>query len=207
MLNEQQKDALREYMGMYIGQAASLLSDMVEKRVNLTIPDIQIIDYKKDFDKLELIPSFLQSFVVSSSIEFGETFSGEARLIFPKEKIKELVKLCLGEDDGQEVTKLTDMDFDAIKEIGNIILNAIVGSIGNLVEVRLEYSIPEVNVLYLPDDIKQVIVKNDVYLLVIRNSFTVDETNIDGAIIVVLSMEAISELVTKIDGVLVDLYG
>jgi hypothetical protein len=62
-------------------------------------------------------------------------------------------------------------------------------------------------VLYLPDDIKQVIVKNDVYLLVIRNSFTVDETNIDGAIIVVLSMEAISELVTKIDGVLVDLYG
>ncbi len=207
MLNERQKDALREYMNLFMGQAASLLSDMVDKRVHLTIPDIQIIDYSEEVNHLEMIPPSLHSYVVSSSISFGMSFSGEAKLIFPHDKIKTLVNLCLGEDSSDGIDELTDADFDAIREIGNIILNAIVGSIGNLVEVRLDYSLPKVNVLLFPGDIDQIITKNEVYLLIIRNSFTVEETNIEGAIIVILSMEAITELIAKIDEELVDVYG
>ena len=207
MLNDLQKDALREYMNQFMGQAASLLSDMVNKRVNLTIPDVQIIDYKKEVQGFEFIPSFLHSYIVSSSISFGKKFSGEAKLIFPRDKIKTLVTLCLGDEQPNEIHELTDADFDAIREIGNIILNAIVGSIGNLVEVRLDYSLPEVNVFFFPEDMERIIVKNDVYLLVIRNTFTVEQANIEGAIIVILSMEAINELIDKIDEVLVDIYG
>ncbi len=207
MLDDLQKDALKEYMNQFMGQAASLLSDMVNKRVNLTIPNVQIIDYKKGTRGFDIIPNFLHSYVVSSSISFGQKFSGEAKLIFSRDKIKTLVMLCLGEEHPNELHELTDADFDAIREIGNIILNAIVGSIGNLVEVRLDYSLPEVNVFFFPEDMERIIVKNDVYLLVIRNMFTVEQTDIEGAIVVILSMEAINELIEKIDEVLVDIYG
>lgn len=206
MLNEDQKDALREYMSLYIGHAASLLSEMVEKRVHLMIPDIQLIDSQIEAEGLDLITSFLQSYVVSSSIGFGTAFSGEAKLIFPKDKIKDLVRLCIGDDLDEESSELTDTDFDAIREIGNIILNAVVGSLGNLVEVKLDYSLPEVNVIYFPEEVQRLVKGNQTYILVIRNVFTVDEANVEGAIIVVLSMEAIADLLHKIDGILSEAY-
>lgn len=206
MLNEEQKDALREYMSLYIGHAASLLSEMVEKRVHLMIPDIQLINHKSEAKDINLITSFLQSYVVSSSIGFGTAFSGEAKLIFPRDKIKDLVCLCIGEEMEEDTSDLTDTDFDAIREIGNIILNAVVGSLGNLVEVKLDYSLPEVNVLYFPEEVQRLVSGTQTYLLVIRNVFTVDGANVEGAIIVVLSMEAIHDLLKKIDEILSETY-
>ncbi|OEF96524.1 hypothetical protein [Desulfuribacillus alkaliarsenatis] len=205
MINEEQTDALKEYMNQFIGQAASLLSDMVDKKVQLMIPDISLVYYREEMDFENILPRFLHSYVVSSSITFGEQFSGEAKLIFPKEKIKDLVQLCLDEEDS-ETDELTDTDFDAITEIGNIILNAVVGSIGNLVEVRLDYTVPEIDVLNLPNDAKVFVSAENVYLLIIRNSFTIDGANIEGAIIVMLSMESINELVEKINEILVDYH-
>lgn len=207
MLNEEQIDVLKEYMNLFIGQAASLLSDMVNKRVQLTIPDIQLLYYSKDMNNKDVIPDFLLSYVVSSSITFGQTFSGEAKLIFPKDKIKHLVHLCLDEEDCDGTDELTDTDFDAIREIGNIILNAVVGSLGNLVEVRLDYTMPVVDILNLASEENVFIATEDVYVLIIRNSFSIDGTNVEGAIIVMLSMESINELVEKINEILVDFHG
>jgi chemotaxis protein CheC len=207
MLSEDQKDALREYMNMFIGNAASLLSDMVQKRVNLQIPDIHLLNHEVNAKELELVSSYFNSYVVSSSIEFGTEFNGTAKLIFPKDKIKELVHLCIGDEDEEDETALlTETDFDAIREIGNIILNAVVGSLGNLLEVKLEYSLPEVNILHVEKEFANIVSKHQSYLLVIRNVFAVDETDVEGAIIIVLSMEAIHDLIDKIDEILREVY-
>lgn len=40
----------------------------------------------------------------------------------------------------------TDVDFDIIKEIGNIILNSIIGGIGNFLKIKLSYTLPEVKI-------------------------------------------------------------
>ncbi len=42
-----------------------------------------------------------------------------------------------------------DTDFDVLKEIANIILNAILGELGNTLEVKMEYSLPEIELLYV----------------------------------------------------------
>ena len=208
MLNNDQKDALREYIGLYIGQAASLLSEMIERRVHLMIPDIELVRSNIDAIETHRYFSFLDGYVVSSSIGFGTDFSGKAKLYFPKDKIKALVTLCIGEEADDIELDLTETDFDAIHEIGNIILNAIVGSMGNLVNVKLNYSIPEVNVVFFPEEAKRLFEENktkNTHLLIIRNVFTVEEANVEGAIIVVLSMEAMNVLMEKIDQVLNDL--
>lgn len=208
MLSEAQKDALQEYMSLYIGQAASLLSDMIEKRVKLTIPDIQLIDQSTNRDqKIQFLSSLLDSYIVSSSIGFGTEFSGEAKLIFPKQKVKALISLCMGNDSFEDLNEdLTDTDFDGIREIGNIILNAIVGSLGNLVNVRLDYTLPDVNVLFLTDELDQLKAKTNSYLLVIKNVFTIEEANIEGAIIVILNIEAINKIFAKIDEIMREIY-
>lgn len=209
VLNSIQEDALREYMNIFIGQAASLLSEMLNKKINLTTPKILFLSPNQDRDEYNKEkPSFLNSYVVSSSIEFGKTFSGSAQLVFPRESSQTLVKLCLGEEgDIDEGGNLTDTDFDVIREIGNVLLNAVLGALGNLLDTKLTYSLPEVRAFFFPEKEKDVFDTKETYALIISNSFSVNEVQVEGVILIVLNMESILELVKRIDEVLVDVYG
>lgn len=213
MLNPDQKDALQEYMNIFTGHAAALLSEMVNKKIDLSITELQLFHLKDEPATTQSpsagrynLPSLFRGHIVSSSIRFGHQFSGKAYLIFPVEASKELVRLCLEEDDDMELHipgELTDTDYDAIREMGNIILNAITGGLGNLLEVPLEFELPEVQVLssFNPADERDN-GKTEKYVLIFFNTFSVRGHVVEGAIVVVLSMDSIAMLLEKIDEVL-----
>ncbi|RQD66740.1 MAG: hypothetical protein D5S00_11870 [Tindallia sp. MSAO_Bac2] len=214
MLNKLQKEALREHMNIYIGQAASLLSDMLQKKIILTTPELFILSRSEEDRAVyeEMKPSFFNSHVVVSTLRFGTGFSGNAQLIFPRDKSQWLVKLILGEADSSEMVltengdeELTDTDFDAIREIGNVILNSIVGAMGNLLEVKLDYSLPEVQAFYYPEQEEALFKGTDSHVLVISNTFSMEEFETDGAILIVLGLESVMELIEKINEILLDL--
>ncbi|SDY88754.1 chemotaxis protein CheC [Tindallia californiensis] len=214
MLNELQKEALREHMNIYVGQAASLLSDMLRKKITLTTPELFILSKSQNdraiYEKMK--PSFFNSHVVVSTLKFGSVFSGNAQLIFPRDKSQWLVKLVLGEiEDAGDVSEalaheeLTDTDFDAIREIGNVILNSIVGALGNLLEVKLDYSLPEVQTFFYPEQEGELFEGKDPHVLIINNSFSIEEFETQGAILIVLGLDSIVELTAKINEILLDL--
>lgn len=43
MLNELQKDLLTELVNVYVGQAANMLSEIVDKHIVLSIPEVELI--------------------------------------------------------------------------------------------------------------------------------------------------------------------
>ena len=209
MLTSIQEDVLKEYMNISVGDAANLLSEMLNKKINLKIPEVELLPLNQGKENLhKSLPDFLQGHLVSSSIKFGTKFNGIAHLIFPATKTKLLVNLCMGETakDNDE-TNLTDADFDAIREIGNIILNAIVGGLGNLLETRIDYELPKVELISLKEVKSDIESKEQNYLLIVHNNFLVENTKIKGSILVVLSMDSINYLVDKIDDIVVDIYG
>ena len=211
MLNLQQEDALKEYMNMFIGQASSLLSEIVDKKIILTLPQIMLLNLEQPEDIIrysEVRPTLFNSHVVSSIIEFGKIFSGNARLLFPKDKAQVLARLCLGEDyeeidDGD----LTDVDFDVIREIGNVILNSVLGGIGDLLDLKLEYTFPKVQVCFFPEEEEAILFNKETHVMVICNTFSFEDTQLDGAIVMVFNMSSTIELIKKIDEVLVDIDG
>lgn len=208
MLNREQEDALREYMNIFLGQASSLLSEIVDKKVLLTLPQIMLLylDQEDDLKKYASVrPALFNSHVVSSSIEFGSIFSGNARLLFPKDKAQILAHLCLGEDyENDEEGNLTDVDFDVIREIGNVILNSVLGGIGNLLEIKLDYTFPKVQVCFFPEKEEELFFNKETHVLIISNTFSIEDVKLDGAIVMVFNMESTAELIKKIDEVLVD---
>ncbi|NTW05044.1 MAG: chemotaxis protein CheC [Peptococcaceae bacterium] len=208
MLNLRQEDALMEYMSVFIGQSASLLSEMVDKKIEITIPKILLLAPDSDKEEYnELKPAFFNSHVVTSSIEFGKIFSGVARLVFPKDSAQKLVCLCMGEEyEGISDGNLTDTDHDAIKEIGNVLLNSLLGCLGNLLEIKMDYSIPKVHIYFFPEE-EEDIFDNNAHILIICNSFTIADVCIEGAVIIVFNVESCTELISKIDEVLVEAYG
>ncbi len=210
MLNDIQKDALIEYMNIAIGNAASLLSEMTEKKIELSVPEIKLITLDNDINKNKLLKMFpATGHVVSSSITFRDKLSGKSQLIFPAEKSKKLVELCTGSEengDDEQLSELTDTDFDVIRELGNIVLNAVLGGLGNLLDVKITYEIPEVekvSLKKLEDNLNQ---SHNRYLLLLYNDFHIGKKILNGAIFIALKVNSISFLIDQIDEMVSDIY-
>lgn len=207
MLTLQQEDALKEYMNIFLGQASSLLSEIVDKKVVLTLPQIMLLDLEHPDDLkryAEVRPALFNSHVVSSVIEFGKVFTGSARLLFPRDKAQVLAHLCLGEDyEADDDGTLTDVDFDVIREIGNVILNSVLGGIGNLLHLKLDYTFPKVQVCFFPAEEEALLFNKETHVLVISNTFSFEQVKLDGAIVMVFNMASTDQLIKKIDEVLV----
>lgn len=210
MLNKMQKDLLKELVNVYVGQAASFLSEMVNQRIILTVPEVELV-YGTDFCANIFGFDAMQgsNHIISSSIRFGHLFTGKAYLIFPAEQAKILVNSCLEDSeiisDSMGGNSLLDTDFDVLKEISNVILNAIIGEFANFLNTKLEYSLPEIELVFVSEAEGNMILKADIYILVLHTRFILADTQINGVVIVALSMDSVNLLLEKIDEQLGDM--
>lgn len=195
-------DILKELFNMSVGRAASLLSEITNRRILLNVPDVEFVDLNKTgFNTTEYIPKTKDGTLMASSISFEKNMTGKANLIFPAEKMRTFINLCINNEEQVDTdeTNFTDVDFDVIKEIGNIILNSIVGEVGNYLSIELNYSLPEVKIFNLDEFEKDIGNTEYKYILVLYITFIIDETEIEGAILVDFSLKSLNTLIRKID--------
>ena len=141
-LKELEQDALTEIFNIGVGMAADVLSQMVGERVKLSVPVVELTS------QLQAKNYYLVR-EQRHLCAIRQTFSGEvttdAILMFPEENSLELVRLMVGGD--LPLEQLTEMEQDAMAEIGNIILNAVISSISSTLGLTFEGSLPDVSVV------------------------------------------------------------
>lgn len=220
MLNQKHKDYLNELVNVCMSHAANLLSDMLEQEVDLSVPYVELIT-GKDIDELKDNPNFSFLFstgiVLSSTLNFGSDFSGKASFMFPAKHAKKLVNLCLGENtpeahvDKNEIDyyaqQLIDADYDVLRELSNVLLNAVVGEFGNFIGAPLEYSLPNVDLIQVLESDKSVFFKNDVFLLVFHTSFNLAKDQMKGTVLMTIGMNSANMIIEKIDEAVGDTNG
>ncbi|PYE48014.1 chemotaxis protein CheC [Paenibacillus barcinonensis] len=211
MLNGMQKDLLTELVNVYVGQAANMLSEIVDKHIVLNIPEVELISITEvDPEDRRYNILFTEGHLFRSSLQFGYQFQGKAFLMFPAEQAKVLANMCLGEltehVDPNDF-RLMDTDLDVLQEISNVLLNAIIGEFGNFLEMKLEYVLPDIELIHVTRSDPQVLLQNEIYILVLHTSFLLADTDVKGIIVIALSMDSISSLLDKIDALLEGNYG
>lgn len=202
-------DILEELFNISVGNAASMLSEIIDKKIILDVPDIKILGSDETKDKLfDYLPKVLDGTLMVSSISFKENLRGKANLIFPAEKMRTFINLCLNQEGTDESCNMdfTDIDFDVIKEIGNIILNSIIGGIANNLDINLNYTLPKVKVYQRIDFEEDVIDKKYMHVLMLYITFKIDDIEIDGAVVVDLTLNSLNELMKKISKVKDEIY-
>lgn len=199
--NDLKYDILTEMFNIGVGRAASMLSEIIQKTIQLSVPKIEIINLNDEkVELMDCLPKVLDGTLMVSSISFEEKLTGKANLIFPAKKMRTFINLCLNKADGDDSIDLnfTDIDFDVIKEIGNIILNCIIGEIGNRLDVQFDYTLPEVQVydrINFDKDIKRDEYKSIIILYI---TFAIADSEIEGAILVDLTMNSLNELIKRL---------
>ncbi|MBF0453800.1 MAG: chemotaxis protein CheC [Magnetococcales bacterium] len=133
-----EQDALMELFNIGIGRAANSLSEMVNDEVILSIPHISVITRSH---AVEMIVERASDHITAIKQQFSGFFGGTALLVYPESNSLELVRTLIGEDTPLET--LTELEQESLLEVGNIILNACLGSFANMMELELDFDLPE----------------------------------------------------------------
>ncbi|GAA0726935.1 hypothetical protein GCM10008905_23960 [Clostridium malenominatum] len=208
--NNLKYDIMKEMFNIGVGRAASMLSEITNKKILLDVPNIEVLNYEStSLDLTKPFPKVPAGALIISSISFEDKIAGEANLIFPADKMRKFVNLCQNQEDESidQNMSFTDIDFDIIKEVGNIILNSIIGEMGNFLDVNLIYSLPNVKLFNEKEFKKDMKDKTFLYRLMLYITFIIDDTEIEGAIIIDLTLNSLHELMKIINKMEDELYG
>lgn len=188
-LNELQHDALGEIFNIGVGRAASSLSQIVQDEVLLSAPEVLLVD-RNEAAQLLLGTEFRHFSTVSQ--QFSGAFEANAMLIFPESNALEIVRLMVGPH--MSVAELSEFEQEAMCEIGNIILNACMGSLADLLHIRFDSTLPlhrfgTTQSLQLPGD------GDNPLVLILQVDMIISQQRIQGHIIFLLSVSSLSALI------------
>ncbi len=191
---EDQLDTLREIVNVGIGKAAGILNGMLESHIKLEVPSIIMFDPENPGED---ITEKGNSDLSSVQLDFYGPFSGSSALVLPPESVDKLVTALTGEEPGSE--GFDEATSGTLYEIGNILINAVMGSIANLLAAQIDFSPPIYKEGSFTDLIKQKDSKEDLAFLLIRANFKVQEPQISGNVFLVFELGSFAELLTEID--------
>jgi len=146
VLNELQKDALQELANIGASHAATALSQMVNKNITIGIPKVEVVplDQSINFinDKKEVAGVLLQ---ISDEVPMY------ILLIVSKESSLYLTSLLMGMELDPSKESLNEMDQEALKEVGNIMMTSFFNGVTELIGIsmipgppQIAYDIPKV---------------------------------------------------------------
>ena len=197
-LSDRHRDALTEVVNIGIGRAASILSSMSRAPVGLQVPELQVLPLN---EVVRTIAERWSDKLVSVRMNFDGGFKGRTDLIFPSDSAAALVKALVG-DIGP------DMDLDTLRiatltEVGNVVINGVLGSIGNVLNENLEYSVPDTR----EENAERLFSKredstDEPYAILARTGFTVDDLELSGEIVIIFDVGSINSLVGALDSIL-----
>lgn len=133
--NPIQLDALREVGNIGAGNAATALSQLINKKVDMTVPSINIVPFESIFSRIggeeEVIGVIVRV--------LGDT-PGNILFIFEKEIAFNLIKTLTG----LEEENLSELGSSVLCEIGNIISSSFMNAIARFTNLLIMPSVPAV---------------------------------------------------------------
>lgn len=189
--NARQKDVLTELVNIGMGKAAHTLNQIVGAHVTLTVPEIQVMH------PIELVNYFSGSKELSIvRMSFRGVFSGAALLVFPVQSASYVVDILIGQT--PDVPDLDMIRVGALTEVGNIVLNGVIGSLSNVFAQQIHYSIPT----YLESGIDDLMGQEDnqeSMIIMAHTHMRIEKYKLEGHIVLLFQVEMLDDLLDMLD--------
>ncbi|HEY5801774.1 MAG TPA: chemotaxis protein CheC [Burkholderiaceae bacterium] len=201
-LNELQHDALVEIFNIGVGRAAAAMSSIVSEDVKMSVPSISFLNRA---GAARVLGNDETRRICGISQVYEGAFHTEAILMFPEDKSLEIVRLMVGES--VPLKELTEMEQEAMSEIGNIILNCCVGTLANIFGQELHGSLPIYHVGTTDDILGSSGNSPDDAVLMLHIDFIVEKHQIHGYVAFILDITALHDLKAQVDAYLAKITG
>ncbi len=205
-LSEIQRDALQEVGNIGAGNAANALAQMINKRVDINIPSVEMVEldeYANNISKKN------EKLLVAWSNVVGKTRATVLTLFNIKDAI-DITSIIVGDRDKKQIDLRKKIKFasdfpelyhSAISELGHILGSHYVSAIGDLLGLRLMTEPPDISV----DTGNQLfkILKEEIGLLkklslVITTNVIITDIKITGTFLFIPNLETLQELLNAL---------
>ena len=195
-LNPVQHDALVELLNIGFGRAGASLSKLTQQRVLLDVPQVDIHPVTHLMQSLSRL---VDERVASVHQVFSGPVAGDALLLLDPIAAATLTELLT------DVRSLSlDLDpstREVFTEVGNVVLNACIGTFGNMLSIPMAFSVPDVDVSSVTTVIDRLVESGDAlrYALVVTAGFRLRESAVTGYVVIVLTVQSLKRLLDALD--------
>ena len=133
-------DILGEIANISLGNAATTLSMMVNHKVNITTPNVKIINRSEAMDDFEKTCIFVQ-------IHYVLGLAGNNVFILKERDVLCLTNLMMGGDGTNVEGTIGEMELSAVSEAMNQMMGTSATSMATMLERNVDISTPQVNAI------------------------------------------------------------
>ena len=196
-LTPAQQDALTELINIGFGRAAASLSKLTGHRVQLEVPEITMCPIEQMATHLR--PLLQNEEVASVHQIFSGPVEGDALLVLDQNSAAILKELLTNEP--ALPLEIDRSAREVLTEIGNILLNACLGTFGNLLKVQVSFSVPHLALETLEGIVGSIAVGRQGlrYALIVHAAFRLRDSSLTGYLVIVLGVASIERLIRALE--------
>ncbi|MGB0909920.1 MAG: chemotaxis protein CheX [Nitrospirales bacterium] len=185
-----QLDILQELINIGVGKAAGVMNEMLHSPLELSVPRVVIVDP----DHLDTLGKTSCATVCQG---FKGQFNGTAALVFPPESASTLVAALTGEE--AHGLDLDELRTGTLTEVGNIVLNGVMGAIANTLKEHIEYNVPSFQECSLEELLKIQVEDEKKVCLLAETSFRTKDLELEGSVYILFEVGSFNILLEAIN--------
>lgn len=140
-LSEMQLDVLREIGNIGSGNAATALSNMLNRPINIGVPIVKILDYNEVTGML----GGPEKMLIGIMLTFAGDVEGMILFLLEREFAHETINTLLGMT-LNDFNELDDMGISTMQEVGNIMAASYINAISQLTNLSIGISPPALTI-------------------------------------------------------------
>src|SRR6056297_411362 len=132
-------EAIKEIGNIGTGNAATSLSTMMGKKVDITVPNVSLVEISR-------IPFMFQDpekVTVGIQMSFFEDLNGQLLLLFDAEPAKQILELLIGQG-SDDLTQMDEMQKSVFSELGNLVCRLLLEKKKQFTNLNLNSEVPHV---------------------------------------------------------------
>lgn len=189
-------DALKEIGSIGTGNSATALSNILGRKIEMTIPDVKVVDFNRAIKEL----GGPEKVVVGVLVEL----TGEVKGIMLFLQNLEFINIVLDSLLGKKIESYDEIDtleVSALTEVGNIIISSYISAMSTLTGIKMSVSVPSVSINMLGGIMNVPMAMygyNTDKLMTINGTFKCDEAEIYSRVIMLPDMESLEYIMKKL---------
>lgn len=195
-MNEMERDVIREIGSIGNGNAATALSSMLEAKVKMTLPEVNILEFNAAMNHL----GDPEDVVAAILVEMSGEIQGIMLFILTQDFADEILKRMLGKDI-VDFLALDEIDTSVLTEIGNIMISSYINALSSLTNVNVVLSVPQLvvnmlgGILSLPMATMGI---NSDRIMMITGEFKIDGRELNSDMLLLPDVDSLNVLMKKL---------
>ncbi|MBQ4417862.1 MAG: chemotaxis protein CheC [Lachnospiraceae bacterium] len=140
-LNAQYGDMLRELGNIGAGNATSALSQMLDLKLDMSVPEVRLLEFKDVGSAMGGADQVMVGIYLMVEGDIG----GSMMFLLDAPSARHLVNILMSTPDAKEET-FSEIELSALKEVGNIITGAYLNSLSMMTNLAIVPSVPYITV-------------------------------------------------------------